>query len=318
MFKCRECGQEYNIKPDYCDCGNDTFVEIISTPIFTKQNLTTTEPLSSKTKMNLTTFLARRNITILGLSIFVGCLALSIIVLIFCFNFEPKQSTINTKKINKQKLENIPNIENLWVENQKQNLVKQEIIPQTIIQKNTNKTKQTGLNSSKSKTNVLNNQSTKTKTTSNTQKTQPKTTKKQITEKSTTIEKKQIEIPKQPKQTTKTVKPPTVVEKKASPTNSVELNNYKIALRNALFSKLSVVSINGRGKCGIEFSINPSGKLINRNFTYQSDNESVNDEVYKMLMRLPSFYPPPEGYKGEKIKMTFSFDNGNYVINYTN
>ena len=28
MFKCKECGNEYDIKPDYCDCGNDTFEEI--------------------------------------------------------------------------------------------------------------------------------------------------------------------------------------------------------------------------------------------------------------------------------------------------
>lgn len=28
MFKCKECGCEYEEKPDYCDCGNDTFDEI--------------------------------------------------------------------------------------------------------------------------------------------------------------------------------------------------------------------------------------------------------------------------------------------------
>ena len=32
MFKCKECGTEYETKPDYCDCGNNTFEEIISTP----------------------------------------------------------------------------------------------------------------------------------------------------------------------------------------------------------------------------------------------------------------------------------------------
>ena len=33
MFKCKECGTEYKEKPDYCDCGNDTFEEIAETPI---------------------------------------------------------------------------------------------------------------------------------------------------------------------------------------------------------------------------------------------------------------------------------------------
>ena len=30
MFRCKECGSEFDKKPDYCDCGNDTFEEIIS------------------------------------------------------------------------------------------------------------------------------------------------------------------------------------------------------------------------------------------------------------------------------------------------
>ena len=32
MFKCKECGTEYDIKPDFCDCGNDTFEEV-ATPV---------------------------------------------------------------------------------------------------------------------------------------------------------------------------------------------------------------------------------------------------------------------------------------------
>ena len=27
MFKCTECEKLFNIKPDYCDCGNDLFEE---------------------------------------------------------------------------------------------------------------------------------------------------------------------------------------------------------------------------------------------------------------------------------------------------
>ena len=29
MFICKECGTEFDVKPDYCDCGNDTFDEIV-------------------------------------------------------------------------------------------------------------------------------------------------------------------------------------------------------------------------------------------------------------------------------------------------
>ena len=31
MFKCKECGSEYDIKPDFCDCGNDVFEEVAGT-----------------------------------------------------------------------------------------------------------------------------------------------------------------------------------------------------------------------------------------------------------------------------------------------
>lgn len=30
MYKCKECGAKYEIKPDYCECGNDTFVKVLS------------------------------------------------------------------------------------------------------------------------------------------------------------------------------------------------------------------------------------------------------------------------------------------------
>ena len=31
MFKCLDCDKVYKEKPDYCDCGNNTFEEIITT-----------------------------------------------------------------------------------------------------------------------------------------------------------------------------------------------------------------------------------------------------------------------------------------------
>ena len=89
-------------------------------------------------------------------------------------------------------------------------------------------------------------------------------------------------------------------------------------MRQALFSNLSITSVQGSGKCQIEFSIDKTGKLINRAFTYQSNNKSLNDEVYKMLMKMPKFYPPPKSYNGEKLKLYFEFNNGNFTINYTN
>ena len=30
MYKCTDCGQEFDTKPEYCDCGNNIFEEIIA------------------------------------------------------------------------------------------------------------------------------------------------------------------------------------------------------------------------------------------------------------------------------------------------
>lgn len=98
--------------------------------------------------------------------------------------------------------------------------------------------------------------------------------------------------------------------------NPSEFLNYKGAIRSALLAKLNVAAVQGSGDCAIEFSLDNSGKLINRNFIYKSQNKSVNDEVYLMLMRLPYYKTPPAHYNGEKIKLKFLFNNGYYEITF--
>ena len=48
MFRCKECQTEYEIKPDYCDCGNDTFEEVVVKP---QETLKT--PKSETVKLNI-------------------------------------------------------------------------------------------------------------------------------------------------------------------------------------------------------------------------------------------------------------------------
>lgn len=107
-------------------------------------------------------------------------------------------------------------------------------------------------------------------------------------------------------------KPPAVKPK----VDPKAMYNYKKSLNVALASRMNFLGIQGSGKCAVQFSISPSGKLLNRGFVYQSDNPSLNNEVYNMLMRLPNFTPPPQGYNGEKIKMTFEFNNGDYKFSF--
>ena len=144
-------------------------------------------------------------------------------------------------------------------------------------------------------------------------------------------EPKKIEPPKQTQKVTAPQPPktetPKVVEKLAEqatkvkievkPTynpNSPEMIRYKTNLRAALFSKFAVGSIQGSGSCDIEFAVDKTGKLINRKFTRESDNKTLNDTVYYMLMSVPKFLPPPTSYNGETIRMNFTINNGSYEI----
>lgn len=127
----------------------------------------------------------------------------------------------------------------------------------------------------------------------------------------TKVVEKIIEKPVQPvsKPVVKTEPPKPVYNP-----NSPAMINYKTKLRAALFSKFAVGSIQGSGNCSISFSIDKSGKLVNRKFTHQSDNKTLNDTVYYMLMRLPYFSTPPTEYNGETIHMNFTINNGDYEI----
>lgn len=291
MYICKECGQQYKTKPEYCECGNDEFQE--------------PETLKTVAKKNF----EKTGVSPFALLFFIICIILSLIIL-FLFNPKSQNSEIKTPTPIQTKT-NIPDIDTLWVEPASKTdtteIVSKPMVEEKNVQqsKKVNKPTKNTSNVTPKKNNVTTNQNTTTQATPKTA-TQNKTqeNKSQTTPKITTGS------------ATSTVK--KTVTNESAKKNNQELYNYKVQLRQALFSKLSVISIQGSGKCGIEFSIDSTGKLINRNFTYQSDNKTVNDEVYKMLMRMPKYYPPPTSYKGEKIKMTFSFNNGSYSINYTN
>lgn len=96
--------------------------------------------------------------------------------------------------------------------------------------------------------------------------------------------------------------------------NSAEMLRYKNNLRAALFSKFAVGSIQGSGECSISFSVDKTGKIINRKFTKESSNKGLNDTVYYMMMSVPRFSPPPDEYNGETIRMNFKITNGDYEI----
>jgi len=289
MFICKECGCEYKEKPDYCDCGNDTFEEIapaVAEKPIKKQNF-------NFDKKELLSWI-----------IFGVCLILSVWVLI-CFPKIKEKPIENSQEkpvnIVKTANQNIPSIDTFWINNKpvEPEITEEAPSPVQQIKEIFVKPKQDKQNTEKVSSK---NQTTKTnkKVTSQTQQQKP--------QQQTTVQQKNKD----------SVKINTQKPQQSTParSNMYEMLNYKNKLLNTLKNNLHFSEIQGSGECGIEFSINSSGKLINRNFTYQSDNKSVNDAIYHMLMRTAYVSAPPEGYKGEKLKIIFRISNTNYTIEY--
>ena len=109
MFKCKECQAEYEKKPDFCDCGNDTFEEIIEqkeTPIQPKkvEEEIKSEPVA-KTVIQKTT-----NIDKSAWIMFSICIILALIVILL-----PVKEKEATKKLEPAKtVQNMPDIDKIW------------------------------------------------------------------------------------------------------------------------------------------------------------------------------------------------------------
>lgn len=266
MYRCKECNAEFKIKPDYCDCGNDTFDYIEE-----KHPIT----LEEKSEIVSRVF-------------FAICLLIAIGVWFIPMG----KKTSEHKQVTKTKpVAAIPNINKIWDDTPiYQPKPEQPARTEPIILTPTKPVQ---------KKNIIN-QPVQTKPSETpTPKPKPAPAKPVVT----------------PKPVTKSE--PIVKLEPAKPVynpNSPAMIDYKTKLRAKLFSKFAVGSIQGSGSCSISFSVDKSGKLINRKFTKESDNKSLNDTVYYMLMSVPYFTAPPAEYNGETIRMNFSINNGNYEI----
>lgn len=266
MFRCSECGCEYNQKPDFCECGNNIFEEF------------STEKSAGEQSRHLA---VNKSILISWL-FFVVCIILSIIVILFFPNIKdnPKSSSV-TKSVRTN--QSIPDIKTLWIDSQPLPQPDENTKSEIIVQPKETKV-------IKQKINV-----------------EPEIKKK------TNISKQQVVSASKPA----TTKPKTPTVGKSQPvTYSYEVINYRTALRQRLFSNLNLYKIEGSGTCGITFVIDENGKLTNRNFSFQSDNKTVNDEVYNMLMRTPKFTPPPSSYVNKQVKMIFKLSSDSYEIKF--
>lgn len=283
MYKCTDCSKVYNTNPEYCECGNNKFDKIAQTQTQETTFHNTSIFFRLKNWANSVSF--EQKISVLLFAFF---LVLSVIPWLIPIK-TTTQKTVK-KPVSAQK--EIPSIDSIWQAQQAKN--KPEEKPETGEERIIEVVKKVYVSAPQ------------TPTTPTSKAVQPKVQK--PVQKSSTSS----------KTTQKSSAKTTSVQKtsKLSPQEKKELENYKGAIRMALFNNLNVPSIQGSGECAVEFNVDSSGKLTNRNFTYQSDNKSLNDAVYYMLMRVPSFNPPPASYKGEKIKLKFRYNNGNIEVSF--
>lgn len=301
MFRCKECGCEFKTKPDYCDCGNDTFDEILPAPRRTIQNFPDVKRIAS-------------------VAIFVLCLILAIIPWTIK-DKTPAQKPVVEKL--KPAATEIPDIEKIWNSTPPAAEKTPKPAETTAAPEPVNPVAKTPVTPAP----VQKQQPAKkeppkpvSKPVQNTPKPAPSP---KPVSKPTPAPTPAPAAKEQPKSTAPAPKPAAQEQQQVStpkpapkPVDMTPLINYKNELRIALLSKLNVPNIQGSGACAVSFSIDAGGKLVNRAFVYKSSNKTVNDEVYYMLMRLPSFKKPPALYKGETIKLKFHFNNGYYEISF--
>lgn len=327
MYKCKECGTEFEEKPDYCDCGNDTFDEILPEELKTENDVTNVTKLNTineveikkednqiqlqKTEKAIEPKTVEPKVTAqydysnlkqffdpISTTIFCLCVLFAILIVLFVGNSFIKTETLSTQKT-PEKLENIaiPEIDKLWnstpptkIETEKKSQEQVQITPQEQSQ-------------------TLQKEELKPQTAKPTPKKQT----------ARTQDKKASTTSATSNKATKSSKPQnkTVTKTQQTQNSAVlkqELSNYKISLRNRIASKMAFERIVGDGECVVAFKIDAFGRLVNRNFVKQSENDSLNDVVYNAIMQTPTFNVPPKAYKNEILYLKVRMYSGNYEV----
>lgn len=313
MYKCKECGTEYETKPDYCDCGNDTFDEFLPEQSAPKNDVTNVTKLNKSEDTELKTNqleLKPKKIEVtetrktvqydysrlkqffdpISTTIFVVCVLLAIFIVLFAGNSLIKTDSEKTTDTHKQTQNvNIPDIDKLWnstppkATEQPKKVIQQEVEPPKSVEL----------------PKVIKQQETKKQV--------AKPQNKTVSQKQSASSQKQVSKPQ-----TKTVAKTQVAQN--TEVLKQELQNYKLSLRNRMASKMDFTKIVGDGECIVAFKIDASGQLVNRSFVKQSDNDSLNDVVYKAVMQTPTFNAPPKGYKGETLHLKVRMYSNNYEV----
>ena len=134
MYKCSECGAEYEIKPDYCDCGNDTFVE--TEQLKPKQNFENNNNTNFKTEIPKIKLSANKSAEIskptdfISLGIFMFFIIISLVVVFYPVK-ETQTQQLQDKTISAQTdIQEIPSVETFW-DNSVEEVIQEDKVSET-------------------------------------------------------------------------------------------------------------------------------------------------------------------------------------------
>ena len=326
IYKCKNCGREYSCFVEYCDCGNNKFLCVSDDENFSEQSdyLTPNDDFENSVYDFENINRLSNNNSFLNCKNFQNAVMIVLILFTIVFSIFILYKAINSNnsfknnKVNEVKTSiEVPSIEQFWdnsIEqdfsdiNTKSNKISKNqslnISPKTksidknasIIRNNTNSVVKNVASNDKRKNLVQNSSKLKNTENDNTKKIKKDTLK-------NSTNKIDDEVVNQNKQ--------------VDNTNSVlELDRYKVNIRHLLFSKFPVLLVKGDGVAIIAFSVDKNGKLLNRRFIQQSENKSLDDAIYHMLMQTPFVSSPPNSYLGEDFKIRIDFNNGQYSFSY--
>ena len=318
MYKCKECGMEHDIKPDYCDCGNNEFytVNVSETDINQPESMLIYDDVESliinegkNKKTSLDILFAK--FSLISVFVFILCIILSLVVILFPIKEKDVTQLDSDSTVSAQKL---PSIDKIW--NNTPPVVKTEnllptdesgvqtaVIPNSV-RKFQSKATQNSVQKPVVKTVQQNKTVLKQKQTLPVTKstTTPKQTETELRKTTEETAKKAEELKRQAETLQR-----TMAEKK-------EYAAYKIKLRNTIGQRIDFTKVIGDGDCIISFTIDSSGRLINGAFAKQSSNISLNNAVYNAFMSSRNFTPPPAYYKNETLNLDVKLYNGNFEI----
>lgn len=115
MYRCIECKTVFENKPEYCDCGNDTFEAVVyQSSVPQQNNVQFSSSSSAQNPLPKKTYNPKEIISIVIFSI---CIILSIFAWIFVGNDASGQRSsrdLSQQGVNEVSTSNIPDINDIW------------------------------------------------------------------------------------------------------------------------------------------------------------------------------------------------------------